>query len=337
MATLDVLVVGAGPVGLTAAIELARLGATVRIVDREGSRTGLSKAVGVNARSLELLEPSGLSERLLAAGIRISRANLHFDGAKLVTMDLSRVRHRYNFILALPQSETERVLDEALVEPGVAVERETEMIRLAPGMDRVTAFLKDAAGEREVSAPHLLGADGARSQIRQTLAIPFVGQRYEETWSLADVTLDWDYGYGEINLFMRRDGDLLFTVPIARDRIRAISQTGDALALLPFGAAALELDGRGTDGACPAARSDGLPGCQAGASSGSVAGLCSMISGFQSSVSSTAGAFGLSGGAGWLRRASTSLFSVSAWRSAWVPIRLRSFGGSESNDSSARR
>ncbi|MEQ9332380.1 FAD-dependent monooxygenase [Thalassobaculum sp.] len=241
MAGLDVLIAGAGPVGLTAALELVRRGASVRIVDREGSRTKLSKAAGINVQSLELLEPSGATERLLAAGIRIAHANLHFDGAKLVTLDLSQARHRFNFLLALPQSETERVLEEALAERGVAVERETEMTSLLPSADQVTAALKTAAGDSEVSAGRLLGADGSRSLTRRTLGIPFTGSRYDETWSLADVTLDWDYGYGEVNLFLQRDGSLLFTVPIAPDRIRAISQTGEALALLPPGASVREV------------------------------------------------------------------------------------------------
>ena len=133
MAGLDVLIAGAGPVGLTAALEPAGRGAAVRIFDREGSRSKLSKAIGINVQSLELLEPSGATERLLAAGIRIAHANLHFDGAKLVTLDLS------------------------------------------PSADAVTAVLKTAAG---------------------------------------------DSGDIEVNLFLDRDGALLFTVPIAPVCIR---------------------------------------------------------------------------------------------------------------------
>lgn len=258
----DVLIVGAGPVGMTAAIELTRRGTTVRIVDREDSRTKLSKAVGINVQSMELLEPSGATDRLLAAGIRITRANLHFDNAKLVTLDLSLARHRFNFMLALPQSETERVMEELLAERGVAVERETEMTGFTPSGGGVTATLRSAAGEREATAGRLLGADGAHSLTRQTFGIPFVGARYDETWSLADVTLDWPYGYGEINLFLHADGALLFTVPIAPDRIRAISQTDHALALLPSGSTvrethwestfhvALRQAGRYQDGRC---------------------------------------------------------------------------------------
>lgn len=240
MSAPDVLIVGAGPVGLAGATELLRRGASIRIVDREGAHTKLSKAVGINAQTLELLEASGLTERLLAAGIRISRANLHFDGAPLVTLELSRADHRFNFLLALPQSETERILEETLAERGVTVERTTEMLGFAQHADGVNVRLRNAAGEREATAGRLLGADGSRSAVRQTLRIPFTGARYDETWSLADITLDWSYGYGEVNLFLHGDGALLFTVPIAADRIRAISQTDNAKALLPAGSVVRE-------------------------------------------------------------------------------------------------
>lgn len=241
MPEAEMLIVGAGPVGLAGAIELSRRGVPVRIIDREAQSTKLSKAVGVNVQTLELLEPSGLTERLLAAGIRITKANLHFDGAPLVTLDLSRADHRFNFLLALPQSETEHVMEAALAERGVTVERETEMTGFTAGSDSVAVRLTGPGGEHEVTAPRVLGADGSRSQIRQGLGIPFIGARYDETWSLADVTLDWPYGYGDVNLFLQRDGALLFTIPIAQDRIRAISQTDRAMALLPEGSKVREV------------------------------------------------------------------------------------------------
>lgn len=236
MTASDVLIVGAGPVGLAAAIELARRGIPVRIVDREERRTKLSKAVGVNTQSMELLEASGLTERLLAAGIRIHSANIHFDGKRLVTLDLSRAKHRFNFILALAQSETERVLEEALAERGVTVERQTTLIGFEDRGEGITARMTAPDGqEHAVDAGTLLGADGSRSTVREALGIPFTGARYDETWSLADVSLDWPYGYGEVNLFLTSAGPLLFTVPIASDRIRAISQTDDVLGMLPAG------------------------------------------------------------------------------------------------------
>jgi 2-polyprenyl-6-methoxyphenol hydroxylase-like FAD-dependent oxidoreductase len=235
LARPHVLIVGAGPTGLTAAIECTRRGLPVRIVDRTGSRTDLSKAVGINLQSLCLLEPSGLSDRLIAAGIRITKANLWFDGERLLTLDLSLIDHRYRFLLALPQSETERILGEALAEQGVAVERGTELTGFENTADGVVARLRGPSGDTEVATPLLLGADGPHSTVRTTLGIDFAGRRYPQDWSLADVTLDWPYGDSDINMFMERSGDLVFTVPIAAGRLRVISQTPRALEMLPRG------------------------------------------------------------------------------------------------------
>lgn len=234
MAESNVLIVGAGPVGLAAAIELGRQGTPVQIVDSSESRTGLSKAVGINVQSLELLEPSGVTERLLAAGIRIRRANLWLDGRPLVSLDLSLARHRFNFLLALSQSETERILAEALGDLGIDVERRTTLVGFeeAGGGIRARMTLPDGSETQHVAGT-LLGADGARSTVRKALDIDFVGARYENTWSLADVTLSWFHGYSDVNLFLSTAGPMLFTVPIGPDRIRAISQTDDALGLLP--------------------------------------------------------------------------------------------------------
>ena len=123
---LPVLVVGAGPTGLAAALELARLGQAVRIVDKNATRSQKSKAIGVNARTLELMEPSGVTERLLAAGLRLQRFNFRRAECLLATVDLGRVRHRYNFMLALLQAETERILEQRLAEHGILVEWSTE-------------------------------------------------------------------------------------------------------------------------------------------------------------------------------------------------------------------
>ena len=113
-----VLVVGAGPTGLTAALELRRRGFRVRIVDRKAGPTPLSKAVGIAPNSLDILEPSGVTAALLSAGIQVRRGHAWCGTRELGTIELSRIPHRFNFLLSLPQSETERIMADALAHPG---------------------------------------------------------------------------------------------------------------------------------------------------------------------------------------------------------------------------
>ena len=229
----EVLVVGAGPVGLTAALELARRGAAVRIVDQAADRSELSKAVGINARSLELLRHSGVTTRLIEAGLPVYRINLRHYTRLLTTIDIERMDCRYNYLLSLAQSETEAIVEAVLAEHGVAVERETELSGLAQDAGGVDTRLVHAGQTTEARFDVVVGADGAHSTVREALGLGFAGERYPDSWSLADIELDWPFGHGEGNLFMHDDGAILFVIAMGRGRYRAVSNTADALALLP--------------------------------------------------------------------------------------------------------
>ena len=150
---LPVLVIGAGPTGLAAALELARHGRAVRIVDKHPTRSQHSKAIGVNARTLELMEASGVTERLLASGLRLPRFRFRSGERLLATVELARVAHRYNFMLALLQAETERILEQRLAEYGTVVEWSTEFTGLEAGADRVRASLSAGGGNRPSRRP----------------------------------------------------------------------------------------------------------------------------------------------------------------------------------------
>ena len=230
-----VLVIGAGPTGLAAALELARHGKSVRIVDKNPTRSQHSKAIGVNARTLELMEPSGVTERLLASGLRLRRFHFRSGDRLLATVELSRVRHRYDFMLALLQAETERILEQRLAEHGTMVEWSTEFTGLEAGPDRIRAALLAKGEERTVEAACLIGADGAHSAVRHALGLPFRGTTDPSEWWLVDVRMDWPFGTAELNLFAR-PAAVLGVIPIEPGLFRLVSSGPEPRDMLPAGA-----------------------------------------------------------------------------------------------------
>jgi len=233
--TPSVLVVGAGPVGLAAANRLARRGASVRIIDRNAARTELSKALAVNVRTLEHLERCGLSERLIAAGQRINRMRLFRGTEHLASIHLDRLPHRHNYLISLPQSETERILEEDLASLGISVERETPLTAFEADGETVRATLAPAAGEpTTVAADYLIGADGAHSTVRKALGVGFPGGRHEFKWNLADVEIDGPYGDDEVTMHLH-PAHAMLVIPMGRRRFRIVTTVPDALSRLPMG------------------------------------------------------------------------------------------------------
>ncbi len=216
------LVVGAGPTGLTLAVELARHGFHPEIVDKKSEPSQLSRAVGINPRSLELFEPSGMTAKLLGEGIRIRGGILHDDARIFARLRFSLIRHRYNFLLSLPQDQTERLLLEKLATYGVNVRWNTTFEDLA--VDDLGAIVHFAGGEQNGHFEYVFGCDGVGSQVRQSLGITFSGRTYDQPWSVADI-----YVKGSLedlvhaHLYLQGGGTALFTIPIGRSRVRAVA------------------------------------------------------------------------------------------------------------------
>ena len=141
--TKQVLICGAGPVGLTLAIELTRFGVPVRIIDKSAMRTDKSKALVLWSRTLELFEGSGLARTFVAAGNKVHSAQTMSGGKLIATVDLSLVNDtNYPFALMIPQSETERILEEHLAALGVTVERNTEIMGFSDSAGSISATIK---------------------------------------------------------------------------------------------------------------------------------------------------------------------------------------------------
>lgn len=186
-----VLIVGAGPSGLAAALFLSEQGIRPRIVEKEKGLSFHSKALGVNARTLLLLEQSGLTRRFLENGRRMEKINF-WAGEQLVFQnDFTKTRHKYPFMLIQPQKESEELLWEALAARGLEVAFQTELVLLKDGAKGATAVLSSEGGIiEEGNFGLVVGADGAKSTVRCLTGIGMEGFRYNEDWELYDVELE---------------------------------------------------------------------------------------------------------------------------------------------------
>jgi 2-polyprenyl-6-methoxyphenol hydroxylase-like FAD-dependent oxidoreductase len=193
-AQLDVLVVGAGPTGLTLASQLARFGVRFRIIDKAHDRAGESRALTVHARSLEVLQTLGLGEMLASRGRTTTRLMLHVDRREPPAIELGNIGRddtRFPFILFVSQPETEAVLTTHLESCGVVIERGVELEEIHQQSDDVGCTLRHADGRREsVHARYLAGCDGAHSTVRKQAGIPFEGGAYPQEFALGDVEAD---------------------------------------------------------------------------------------------------------------------------------------------------
>jgi 2-polyprenyl-6-methoxyphenol hydroxylase-like FAD-dependent oxidoreductase len=189
----DVLIVGAGPTGLTLAAQLHALGATVRIVDRGTDRAHESRALAVQPRTLEVLAQLGLAATLVERGRRGVRVRLHL-GRRVVELplfDIGIPDTAYPFLLFVSQAETERVLVEHLAAGGIRVERAVELAGFRTEDGMVAGTLRHADGSVEAAqARWLAGCDGARSTVRHLAGIPFEGGTYPQTFALGDLEVD---------------------------------------------------------------------------------------------------------------------------------------------------
>lgn len=223
---MSVLIVGAGPVGLTLAIELARYGVTIRIVDKAAERTDKSKALVLWSRTLELLDrQQGGSAPFVTAGFKALAVNFVADDGKLMGhVSMEAVQSPYPYGLMLPQSDTERLLEERLRNLGVLIEREIEVTGLSNGENGVEAVLRHSDGHEEtVSADWLIGCDGAHSVVRHTLGSKFAGETLQSDWILADVLMrGYPFPDTETSVYWHQDGAFVI-FPISPGRYRVLA------------------------------------------------------------------------------------------------------------------
>jgi len=200
----EVLIAGAGPTGLVLALWLTRQGVTVRIVDKSAGAGETSRAMAVQARTLELYRQMELDGEIVAGGLRNPAINMWVKGKQRARLDLRDAGTGltpFPFVLIYPQDRHERVLLRRLELAGVEVERNTELVGFVDDGAGVTARLRGANGdERECTASWLAGCDGARSLVRTLLGTGFEGGTYEHVFYVADVEAEGPAANGEIHI-----------------------------------------------------------------------------------------------------------------------------------------
>jgi len=214
---LDVLVVGAGPTGLTLAAQLQAFGATVRIVDRQLDRVQESRALAVQPRTLEVLRGLGVAQELIERGNDAVWIQLHADGrvVRIRLFSLGLDDTAYPFLLFVSQAETEEVLNDHLATGGTLVERGVELVGFHADPDAVACTLGHRDGRTEqVRTRYLVGCDGPRSTVRRAAGIPFKGGAYPQTFALADLEAD-GLDRDAAHAFIGQPGILLF-FPLGR-------------------------------------------------------------------------------------------------------------------------
>ena len=231
MTDIPVLIAGAGPTGLVLALWLTKLGVKVRIIDKTAEPGTTSRALAVQARTLELYHQIGLDDAVIAGGVKIKNLNLWVKGRRAARVPLERTGEGltpYAFALVFPQDAHERLLIERLGALGVRVERETELLRFTQHDAGVTATLRRPDGSEEVcEAAYLAGCDGASSMVRAQLGIGFPGGTYTGLFYVADVTATGEAVDGDLNVDIE-DADFILLFPLkGKGHVRLVGTVRD--------------------------------------------------------------------------------------------------------------
>lgn len=224
MNNTDVLVVGAGPTGLTTAAALIAHGVRAVVVDKLPEGQNTSRAAAVNARTLEALEDLDVARRMVKAGLIAPRFTMREGPRVLIPVDFSQLPTKHPYTLMLSQADTERLLLERLHELGGEVIRPKTLSRITQDADGVTATFDDGETLR---AGYVVGTDGMHSTVREQAGIGFAGGEFAESFALADVRLTGDAPRDEVILFYANEG-LTVLAPLPDDIFRIVAPATDA-------------------------------------------------------------------------------------------------------------
>lgn len=210
----DVLIVGAGPTGLALACQLIRYAVDFTIIDKKETTTPHSKAIGVQARTLEVYEQIGLADKLIELGTITEQAKLFAGGkvrSQLNFANIGKGLSPYPFVLIVEQGKHETLLYNFIRSHEKGVRWQTELLHFSQTEGEVTAELRNKDGNTEtIKAKYIVGCDGAKSPIRHALDLEFAGSTFERMFYVADVNIEWRFGHDALQVFLMKNSLLAF-------------------------------------------------------------------------------------------------------------------------------
>jgi len=210
----DVIIVGAGPTGLALACQLIRYGVDFVIFDKKETTTPHSKAIGVQARTLEIYEQINLADKLIEQGALAEKARMVVGGevhGEIEFGELGKDMSPYPFVLIVEQGKHEKILYDFIKSNGKDVLWNTELESFTQDESGVKVKIKKANGETEtIEAKFLVGCDGAKSPVRHSLGLTFEGSTFERMFYVADVRIDWKFSHDALTVFLMKNNLLAF-------------------------------------------------------------------------------------------------------------------------------
>ncbi len=224
-----ILIVGAGPSGLSLALELAYLGIVPDIIDKKKSPSTLSRAVGIIPVTMDLLEASGAASQLRKEAVEVERALFYKDAKLLIDLELDILKDSNQRLFSLAQDRTETILSECLAKYGVKVNYSSCLEDLEQNETRINAIING----KEDFYDYVVGADGVYSQVRQSVGIKYSGFELEEDWSIADVYVKDEQFSRSFNVYFQNSNKITLLIPLEKNRLRIISNSANALETIP--------------------------------------------------------------------------------------------------------
>lgn len=221
-AVVDVLVVGAGPVGLFCALELNRHGITCRIIDKKNDLSDKSKALGLHIRTLEIFKDCQLLDDVLNQGLKVKGVDFKYENKKLGRLDFAGIDANRHYLIDLPQDKTERILFNRLCAKNIQLDWNTELMNFNQSEDGVLVEVKDSHDRQEkIKCRWLIACDGAHSTVRQCSGLKFIGSEYHQNWWLADLLIDWEQPEDFMQIYASKHGPLA-CFPMGNKRYRLV-------------------------------------------------------------------------------------------------------------------